>query len=132
MEHIHVVKEFLYNFFTVQLVWLVHTYEDTKKHSKATTYHVSKDIIWFLLEHLIEKLLDLFWYFILVEISHSFALLLQAVCTVFDRHFESPRQLQLFTADSFSCTSKCWFPVPSYPQFRWFWCFLVFPLVNSV
>ena len=71
-----------------------------KQHSKLFTHHIAKYVAWFFLEHLIEKLFDLFWYFILVKISHSFAFLLQAVGSVFYRHLESPGQLKLFTRAS--------------------------------
>ena len=82
----------------------VNSWNRQKPEKNPFTHHIAEDITWFFLEHLIKKLFDSFWNFILVKISHSFAFFLQTVRTIFYRHLESPRQLKSFTAASLWCT----------------------------
>lgn len=94
----------------------MHYYRAQLKQAKTRknpfTHHIAEDIIWLFLEHLIKKLFDSFWDFILVKISHSFAFFLQSVSGIFYRHLESPRQLKSFTKASLWCTWSI-IPVPS-------------------
>ena len=92
------------------IVALAHNRQKPEKN--PFTHHIAEDVTWLFLEHLIKKLFDSFWNFILVKISHSFAFFLQTVSTIFYRHLESPRQLKSFTAASLWCTWSI-IPVPS-------------------
>jgi len=94
--------------------------KQAKTRENPFTHHIAEDITRLFLEHLIKKLFDSFWNFILVKISHSFAFFLQTVSTIFYRHLESPQQLKSFTAASLWCTWSI-IPVPSQFSVAFLW-----------